>query len=308
MIRLFVTVEEVNAVMDAGYTHIRVYTDTSSGGDFTTLDGTITLVASTESYEYTDIEGSSATWYKTCYYGAAVGQGNKSAARKGDTAAAYATVKELRAEMDKTSTADDVTLARLLDSAALSINRACNRPDGFMADPTASARIYAGSGKPYQRIDECTSITTVAVKDSVTDSSYTEWDDDDWIPFSGDPRAPNFNSTPYTAIMVDPTGDESVFTSGGYTTKAGFRPTTDVFRGVPTVQVTAKWGFSTEAPADIKEICIEQAARWYKHLQSAGSGTLATTELGQLKGQNLDADLESRLATRRYIRPALGRR
>ena len=73
MIRLFVVVEEITAVMDAGYTVIRVYTDTSSSGDFTTLDGTITLVAGQESYEYTDLEGVAATWYKTAYYGTTAG-------------------------------------------------------------------------------------------------------------------------------------------------------------------------------------------------------------------------------------------
>ena len=306
MIRLFCTVDEVTAVLDAGYTLIRVYTDTSSTGDFTTLDGTITLVAATVSYEYTDLDGDDDTWYKTCYYGAVPGQGDKSDARKGETAAAYATVIELRAEMDKISTASDLTLARLLDSAAESINNACNRPDGFVSTPVDSARIYAGSGKPFQRIDECTSITTVAVKDSSTDDDYTDWDSTDWIAFRGDPRFPDFNRTPYTGIMVDPTGDESIFTSGAYTTKAGFRPLTDVFRGVPTVQITGKWGYATTVPADIKEICIEQAARWYKHLEAAGSGLTADSELGQLNTGKLDADLISRLRTRRYIKATVG--
>ena len=306
MIRLFVTVDEITAVMAAGYTVVRVYTDTSSTGDFTTLDGTITLAAATVSYEYTDLDGTNATWYKTCYYGVGPGQGDKSDARKGDTSEAYATVDELRAEMDKTSTASDLTLARLLDSATTSINDTCNRPDGFVSIPVATARIYAGSGKPFQRIDECTSFTTVAVKDSVTDTSYTAWTTADWIGFRGDPRFPNFNRAPYTGLMVDPTGDESIFTSGAYTTKAGFRPTTDVFRGVPTVQITAKWGYATTVPHDIKEICIEQAARWYKHLEAAGSGLTADSELGQLNTGKLDADLISRLRTRRYIKATVG--
>ena len=306
MIRLFVTVDEITAVMAAEYEVIRVYTDTSSTGDFTTLDGTITLVAATVSYEYTDLGGTNATWYKTCYYGAVPGQGDKSDARKGETSEAYATVIELRAEMDKTSTASDLTLARLLDSAAASINDTCNRPDGFMSIPVATARIYAGSGKPFQRIDECTSITTVAVKDSATDDDYTDWASTDWIAFRGDPRFPDFNRVPYTGLMVDPTGDESIFTSGAYTTKAGFRPLTDIHRGVPTVQITGKWGYATTVPADIKEICIEQAARWYKHLEAAGSGLTADSELGQLNTGKLDGDLISRLKTRRYIKPTVG--
>jgi len=221
---------------------------------------------------------------------------------------AYATLAELKTEIDLIDAAGKwtATLGRLLNHATTSIDNTCNRPDGFVADADASARIYAGSGKPFQRIDECTSITTVAVKDSATDDDYTAWTAADWIGFRGDPRFPDFNRTPYTGLMVDPTGDESIFTSGAYTTKAGFRPLTDVFRGVPTVQVTAKWGYATTVPADINEICVEQAARWFKHLEAAGSGLTADSELGQLNTGKLDADLISRLKTRRYIKPTVG--
>jgi len=295
--------------MAEGYTHIRVYTDTSETGTFTTLDGSVVLVAATPSYEYTDRDGVAATWYKSAYYGAVPGEGSKSTARKGETRAAYATVEELREEMNMTSVGDDLTLARLLDTAAINIDNACNRPDGFIADLSASARVYAGSGKPYQWIDECVSITTVATKASATDDDYTDWETTDWIAFRGDPRHPDFNNTPYTAIMVDPTGTEVRFTSGAYTTKAGFRPTTDIWRGVPTVEVTAKWGYATTVPHDIRTACLMQAAIWYKELQGAMTGTVGSPEMGELLYRNsLHPDIRRILVDGRYMRPALGRR
>lgn len=309
MIRLFVLVENITAVMDAGYSVIRVYTDTSSTGGFTTLDGTITLVADTVSYEYTDLDGTDETWYKTSYYDATPGESDKSPARKGETASAYATVKELRAHMGKTRTTSDWELAQILDASARVINRYCNRLDGFFADPTASARVYAGSGKAIQWIDECVAIDTVAVKTAVTSATYTAWGSGDWIAFSGDPIDPNFNSTPYRGVMVDPTGDESVFTGGKYTTRSGFRPTTTRARGAPTVQVTARWGYATVVPADIKLANVMQATRWFKQLEGVMQDTAASVDFGTLLyTKPLHPSIQQILRGGRYIKLAIGRR
>ena len=118
---------------------------------------------------------------------------------------AYATAQELRAQIGKTSTLSDGELTTIPSAAERTINRFVNRPDGFEADAAASARTYAGSGKPYQFIDECISITTVEVKDSATDTTYDTWNAADWIACSGDPEYPNFNDLPYNLILVDTT-------------------------------------------------------------------------------------------------------
>lgn len=221
----------------------------------------------------------------------------------------YATIAELKAEINKTDAGDDASLQRILDAAERNINRAVNRPDGFVADTVASARIWAGSGKPYQYIDECVEVTLVAVKESATQDAYTSWNDADWIAASGDPRSPNYNDLPYDLLVVDPTGDESIFTRGDYVTRGGFRPLTEWSRGVPTVSVSARWGFATTVPDDIKEAAIMQAARWYKRLQSAMSDTLASGELGTLLfRKSLDPDIRRILVDGRYMKPALGRR
>lgn len=285
MIRLFLTVDDVAAVMAAGYTVVRIYTDIAEDGDFTTLDGIVTLEAGEPSYEYTDLDGTDATWYKSAYYGAVPGEGTKSAARRGDTRSAYATVEELREEIDKTSNTADLTLVRLLDAASRNIDLACGVEEtAFIADLSASARVYAGTGKPWLRIDPCMQVTLVAVKESLTSSTYTSWETTDWIAFSGDAEHPDFNHAPYDALMVDITGDETVFLSGLATVVAGFRfkPTTQEKRGIPTVQVTARWGLADTVPDDIRFATLFQAARWHKRLQAGGSDTLASGELGTL--------------------------
>ena len=313
MIILFMTVDETSKVMEAGYTHIRVYSDTSATGDFTTLEGTVTLVQETESYSFTDLDGTASTWYKTCYYGSVPDEGSKSEARKGSTSKAYATVKELRNQIGITGTGDDVELAALLDAATEAIDNFCNRPDGFQADTVDSARYYTGSGETTQRIDECVSITTVAVKDSPGDSDYTDWDtpttalagDGDWIPYRGDKDNAEFNSLPYDHLMIDPNGDYGAFTSGRFTGRRGFKPTSVVSRGVPTVKVTAKWGYSAAVPYAIKQACIIVASRAYKRGQSAWADTIANPEMGELQ-YRMSVDPDVKFMLWRYRRAAVG--
>jgi hypothetical protein len=204
---------------------------------------------------------------------------------------AYATVLELRAQIDRLIADDDVALAAILDAATISIDRACNRyRPGFEywnAPAVASARLYSGSGKAWQRIDPCIAITQVAVKDSVTDTTYTAWDAADWVAFQGSYERPTFNDLPYTALMVAIDGDYAGFTRG--------------IRG-PSVRVTARWGESATPPADITEACIMQSARWYKRLQSAMSDTLASGEMGMLLFQkSLDPDIRRILVDGRHI-------
>ena len=313
MQRIAVLVPDITAILAAGFTTVRIFTDTSAAGTFVTLDGSITLVAGTDSYEYIDVDGISTTWYATRYWGAVPGQGALSTPRRGSSAAAYATLSEARADIDLASIDDDLSLARLLDGAARTIDAFTGRPNGFFADVTASANYYTGRGRPFLFIDECTAITEVAVKDSASDTTYTAWDspttslagDGDWIPCTGDPDDPEYNQFPFTLLIVDPNGAESVFTGGSFGTR-GNRARAP---GTPTVKVTARWGYSDTVPDDIRTANIMQAARWYKRMQSAMADTLASQDFGQLMyRQRIDPDVALILVEGRYIVPSLARR
>ncbi len=233
----------------------------------------------------------------------------------------YATLQQLKEEINLSDSSGTWTntLNRLLNAAERVINRTCNRPDGFMADSSASARYYSGSGGPIQWIDECAAISSVAVKDSSSDDedSYTTWTlgtvgtmtDADCFPASGDLEDPDFYRTPYTFLLIGANGSYSHFTSGSFTSQGGFRPTTTVARGVATVKVTAQWGFALTVPDDIKEACIMQSARWFQRLKSSMADTVAGPEFGQLIFRKvLDPDIEAILINGRYVRPAIGRR
>jgi len=200
---------------------------------------------------------------------------------------AYATVTELKSEMNKTGTEDDGVLVRLLDAASDNIDRACNRPDGFVALTTATARLYPGNNSGWLRIDECTSVSQVRMKSSAT-SSYETLAATDYLTATGDERFPDYNSSPITALRIDPNGDYSVF----------YRDST-----YPTIEVTAKWGYATTVPHTIKTATIMQATRWYKRLQSAMTDGVASAEMGMLMyTQSLDPDIKRLLIDGRFKR------
>jgi len=225
--------------------------------------------------------------------------------------ATYCTAAELRTQVEKTGIAgadSDAALAIIIEAASRTIDRHCNRPDGFVALSVAAARVYAGQGKPYLLIDECTEITLVAVKDSSTDTTYTSWAATDWLKARGDPEDPDFNHTPYDLLLVLPTGNYSVFMNGQFTGKRGFPPETETPFMIPTVQVTAKWGYATTVPGQIKQATIALAARWWKQGKGAWADTLASPELGQLIYRKENVDIRMMLVESRFVKPAIGRR
>lgn len=238
----------------------------------------------------------------------------------------YATPAELRAQTDMDAGQwTDVELNIFLNAISAAIDAYCNRPDGFVADAVASARVYAGSGKAFQRIDECVEVTAVASKSAPSDSTYTAWTTADWIAFSGDVRWPEFNKKPYTQLMVTPGGSYRYFLQGsveGAVAGAGFFPSDYWDRdiryglrnrpdipGAPTVQVTAKWGYAVTVPAQIKQATLIEAARWSKRGEGVWTDAVSTGEFGEMRyTKALDPVTVMILAGGRFVKPAVGRK
>ena len=230
----------------------------------------------------------------------------------------YGSVAELKARIERTRVADDATLLSILTAASRSIDNACNRKDGFLTVAPGTARIFAGSGMPLQRIDECTSVSLVEVKDSITDTAYTSWVATDWVLFRGDQRSPQFNEPPFDKLMVEISGDYALFTSGSaggggssgldawfpssrMSSRLHFNPRSA--HGLPTVQITARWGYADITPPEIGEAAMMQSARWYKRFQGSQSDSLANGELGVLLYRKaLDPDIRRILVDGRYIK------
>ena len=106
--------------------------------------------------------------------------------------------------------------------------------------------------------------------------------------------------------MVTATGNESYFTSGRYSQLQGFRPSFTGSRGVPTVQVTARWGYADAVPAAIRQACIVQAARWFRRGQGQWADTVGNPEMGQfLYRRAVDPAVQMILVHGGYKRPTI---
>lgn len=222
---------------------------------------------------------------------------------------AYATEAELRDMMDKvgvTGSGSDENLAMILEGVSNLIDRFFNRPEGWFQAGTATTRLYPGSGLGYQLIDECIEVTLVETKASASDTTYESWAGADWEAFTGDPKFPNYNDLPYTGLMAAAGGTYTVFSDGYTSGRSGFREVMDVGRKVPTVRVTARWGYAAQAPGLIKQATLALGARWFKQGQGAWTDTLASADFGGMIYRAQNADIKTMLESSRFWRPAMG--
>jgi len=195
----------------------------------------------------------------------------------------YATTAEVKTRINKTRADEDASIAALITAASRAIDEYCNRPDGFVAPAAGVARLYTGTGDFYMFVDEFIAVSAVEVKDSPSDTTYVAWSSGDYLAFAGDPATPEFNRLPFHGLMVSATGDYDIFTSGQYSSRRPGQPSRTTRRGVPTVRVTARWGYAATVPAVVKEACIAQTARWLKRSEAAWADSIAKGEFEQLQ-------------------------
>jgi hypothetical protein len=189
----------------------------------------------------------------------------------------YCTAAEVFGAFNQSDQTTDLTqMNRIIDAVSRLIDGYMNRQDyGFVALSTADANVYAGDGKNYLWIADCVSITTVKMKTSLSSSTYDyTFTTGEFIPFRGDSRRPQYNKTPYTGILIAYNATYPRFTGGNPANISRkwqrLHPdSNDSDVSLPTVEVTAKWGYSITVPPLIKEACIIESMRLYKQ-QEAG--------------------------------------
>ena len=275
MIRLQIQVDDITQILAAGYTVVRVYTDTAEDGNFTTLDGTVTLVAGDTGYEYVDTSGTAATWYKVAYYGSTPGESTKSDARKGSTFAAYSTVSEFkrRLDIDEDDDVDDHMLGLLLDG----ISRAIDEETGtrFYTTTSDETRYYTAEFTDELWTGDLLTITTLKADEDGDRTYERTWttDDYDLMPFNA-----SLDSRPYTKIAVTPNGDYAF-------------PT--ITKGI---QIVGTFGYSTSTPARIREATLLAGERLFRRKDAIFGivGTASLGEMRQIAGDMLRKDTEIR--------------
>lgn len=214
----------------------------------------------------------------------------------------YCDLAEVKQAMKKEVAVDDPFIEALIVSACSAIDNYCGRPDGFRADGESDdAREFPGFGKPYITIDEAARVTLVEMKEASTDTDYTALNADEWIAARGEFKHPTYGDKdfqPYQWIMMSPSSRWSVFTSGRYGgVIRGFAPDADYrdFPAVPTVRVTANWGYSMEIPPPVKTAAIMQVERWFMRQRGVMADTATSPDHGiqtfRRMVETLDADV-----------------
>jgi len=260
MIKVEITVEDITTILAQGYTLIRVYSDTSESGTFTTLEGTVALVAGTDAYSFVDTDGTTALWYKVAYYGAGPGESNKSEVQQGGTLDAYCTPLEIRDAIEKTSGASDAVLWDWAVTASKAIDAYCQWGTGaFAADGEDETRVYMGAGYETLLIPETgllavtsvAQITTVAGATSVVDSDY-------------------YRLWPFNARAMGKPA-RGLWYKGAGCWGAGIE-----------YQVVGQYGYATTPPELITRAAVVIGARLFQRGRQGFQDSAATPDLGRM--------------------------
>jgi hypothetical protein len=193
MIRLHITVDDIDNVIAAGYTQYHVFTDTSSTGTFSTRDGTGTLVAAQTGYSYVDTDGDSSTYYKVAYWGGTPGTSSYSSVLQGGVAQYYVDALDVRQEL-AAGASDDAAIGEHDDDIIWDMCEEASRliddykrveHGAYLAGSSTSARYFTGSGKDWLFIDPFVDVDAVEVEE--TDGTFTSWTADTRVRVTGVP-------------------------------------------------------------------------------------------------------------------------
>jgi len=199
----------------------------------------------------------------------------------------YANPEEIYQAIRATKQDDNVQVKRIIGTVSRWIDAFMNRKDyGFVALETATANVYTGNAKSYLYLPDFIDTPTVKMKTSIDETTYDyTFLSGEILPFRGDPRNPNYNSLPYHGIIVAYNATYPYFTSGRPASVSRkwnrlYPDNSDNEVSLPTVQVTAKWGYSETVPEIIKEVCIIETLRLYKQEQAGMGDAGFNTQLG----------------------------
>jgi hypothetical protein len=121
--------------------------------------------------------------------------------------------------------------------------------------------------------------------DEVGDFTYTAWASTDYLLWPYNAAA---MGRPYTRLDIDQLNGDKVLW----------------YRFPKSVKITARWGYSTTVPEDIKQAVVIQVIRWFKRSQQSYQDAGAIVDLGQLRYvKQLDPDVQ--LIISHYMRTAV---
>lgn len=194
----------------------------------------------------------------------------------------YCTVAQVKADLpdsplfSSSDTTYDAVISVMITAASRLIDKEVGRWDGFFYPTTDSqTRYFDGSGEIEQDIDECISLTSVAVAESggTGSTDYTSWTEN--TDFYVWPYNYSNLAQPIAKLVIDWNGDKSTWT-----------------RYRKAVKVTGIFGYALTPPKDVTQACKIQTMRWYMRAKQAYQDGSANAEIGQMiYVQQLDPDI-----------------
>lgn len=202
--------------------------------------------------------------------------------------AKYCNAEDVRTQIGAKSKDDNGIIESIIGAVSRMIDGYMGYQDiGFKALTTATIREYATTATKHAWIDPCIEITSVKMKSAITDTTYsiTLTVGTHVRGFSGSPnsRFTNFNKLPYHGIILLPNASRRLFLQGNFSDNSGFSIHPDDVGSayLPTIEVTAKWGYAETVPDPIKQACIMQSIRVYKRVQGGMADALLNADFGQ---------------------------
>lgn len=181
----------------------------------------------------------------------------------------YATLAELREHMGDTGTTLTTAVAeRAIEAASRAIDKFCGYPlRRFWLDSSATAKVYRPDD-PYEAwVHDIGAVAGLVVKtDTTGDGSYaTTWDSADY--------------------QLEPLNAETVDSAyAWWRIVAVDEKTFPVSRFRPTLQVTAKWGWSA-VPDDVQLACLIKSSALFERRNSpqgvAGFGDMGVVRISR---------------------------
>lgn len=181
----------------------------------------------------------------------------------------YVTSAELKAYIGLTLTTTDDQIAAAVTAASREVDGHTRRR--FYADANASARVFYRVDNHTARIDDCIvgSITSVQL-DTGTDQTWAKTlTASEWMAYPLNGIGDTGEPWPVTKIRT--TGELLI--------------PTDVTAGMPTVKVTARWGWPS-IPQPVKQATLILAAEIYK-LREAPFGVAGFDQFGAVRVRSL---------------------
>jgi len=169
----------------------------------------------------------------------------------------YATIAEIKAALSEagmTSNAeDDAVIGGMIETASRHIDNETRRR--FYSTSADETRYYQAANNERVYTDDILTVTTLKTDDDGDRTYETTWASTD---YDLCPTNALTDGEPYTFIELAPNGTQSFPTH-----RKG-------------IQIVGTFGFSTSAPADIKQACISIVVSLYQSRRGVGMQGVAT--------------------------------